>query len=107
MGRILREDGELAARPGTPVPPRRLAAEVLAAAGRAGDVLARAEAEARSMLEAAGLERERVLAEAGEAGHRAGLARAAAALTRAAAERDRLLLAAGDDLVRLAVAVAG
>ena len=107
MGRILREDGELAARPGTRVPPRRLSAEVLAAADRAGDVLERAEAEARSMLEAAGLERERVLAEAGEAGHRAGLARAAVALARAAAERDRLLQAAGDDLVRLAVAVAG
>ncbi len=107
MGRILRQDGDAAATPGAGAPPRRLPAEVLAAAGRARDVLDRAEAEARQTLEAAARERERVLAEAEEAGHRAGLARAAAALARAAAERDRLLQAAGDDLVRLAVAVAG
>jgi flagellar biosynthesis/type III secretory pathway protein FliH len=106
VGRILSRDGDVALAPGAGSPPRRLAAEVLAAAGRARDILERAEAEARQTLQAASLERERVLAEAEEAGHRAGLARAAAALARAAAERDRLLQAAGDDLVRLAVAVA-
>jgi len=107
VGRILRQDGDLAAAPSRDAPPRRLAAEVLAAAGRARDVLARAEGEARRILEAANLERERILAEAEEAGRRAGLARAAAALARAAEERDRLLASAGDDLTRLAVAVAG
>ena len=97
----------LAVEAGSGPPARRLPAEVFSAADGARAVLARAEAEARSVLEAAGRERERILAEAEEAGHRAGLARAAAALLRAAAERDRLILSAADDLVRLAVAVAG
>ena len=107
MGRILRQDGALTHEPGPDSPARRLPAEVLSATGGARDVLERAEAEASRLLEAAGRERERILAEAGEAGYRAGLARAAAALLRAMAERDRLLTSAGDDLVRLAVAVAG
>lgn len=92
--------------PGDQAAARRLPAEVLAAAAGARDVLQRAEDQARRTREAAAGERERVLAEAEEAGHRAGLARAAAALAQAAAERDRLLQAAGDDLVRLALAVA-
>jgi flagellar biosynthesis/type III secretory pathway protein FliH len=96
----------LAPAPGAEASARRLPAEVLAAAAGARDVLQRAEAEARRTLEAAAREREGVLAEAEELGRRAGLARAAAELAQAAAERDRLLQAAGDDLVRLALAVA-
>ncbi len=107
MGRILRQDGCLAEGPGPVAPARRLPAEVVAATGRAQDILQRAEAESRQILEAARAERDRALAEAEERGHRAGLGRAAGDLARAAAERDRLLQAAGDDLVRLAVAVAG
>ena len=107
MGRILRQDGALPPEAGGGAPSRRLPAEVLSAAGGARHVLERAEAEARSVVEAAGRERQRILAEAEEAGHRAGLARAAAVVLGAAAERDRLLSSAGDDLVRLAVAVAG
>lgn len=106
MGRILRQDGGLGLEGGGGTPPRILPAEVLAASAGARDVLERAHADASRILEEAGRERERVLAQAEEAGHRAGLARAAAALALAAAERDRLLQAAADDLVRLSVAVA-
>ncbi|HEU4382265.1 MAG TPA: FliH/SctL family protein [Anaeromyxobacteraceae bacterium] len=107
MGRILRQDRALTAEPGPGSPARRLPAEVLSAAEGARRVLERAEAEAARLREAVARERELVLSQAGEAGYRAGLARAAATLARAAAERDRLLQSASDDLVRLAVAVAG
>lgn len=107
MGRILRQDGMLAAGSGSGSPARRVPGEVLGAAERARDVLERAREEARALVEAAARERERALAEAEEEGRRAGLGRAAAALLGAAAERDRLLRSAADDLVRLAVAVAG
>ncbi len=93
--------------PGPAAPPRRLPGEVAAAAGRAQDILRRAEAESRRILEAARAERAQAMAEAEEQGRRAGLAGAAGELARAAAERDRLLQEARDDLVRLAVAVAG
>lgn len=106
MGRIVRRDACLAEGPGPAATSRRLPAEVVAATSRARDILQGAELESRRTLEAARADRDRVLAEAVEQGHRAGLGRAAAELARTAAERDRLLQAAGDDLVRLAVAVA-
>lgn len=107
MGRILRQDGCLAEGPAPAATPRRLPGEVVAATSRAQDILQRAEAESRRILDAARAERAQALAEAEEQGHRAGIAQTAGELARAAAERDRLLQAAADDLVRLAVAVAG
>ncbi len=107
MERILRHDGSLATAPGAGARPHRLPGEVVVAAGRARDILERAEAEASRILETARAGRERVLAEAEQEGYRSGLARAAGELARAAAERDRMVQSAGDDLVKLAVAVAG
>jgi flagellar biosynthesis/type III secretory pathway protein FliH len=70
------------------------------------DLLAAAEEEARATVAAAHASRERIVAEAAEAGRQEGLARAAGMLAATSRERDRRLAAAEREVVTLALAVA-
>jgi len=91
---------------GAPLPSRVVPGAVHDADRHVREMIAAAEERARAILSGAEAARERIRAEAVEAGRGEGLARTAAALAGAAVARDRRLAAAEREVVALALAVA-